>query len=100
MAQISQGNIGARNDYVASGASDRYLSRLDEKYLIDLSKEIKGRYVRATDEQAVLDAMGKQKPAWRDQSQLPLRHILILFALVIFLIRFISLNKIQRFLKK
>ncbi|MDC1281031.1 VWA domain-containing protein [Methylophilaceae bacterium] len=100
MAQISQGNIGARNDYVASGASDRYLSRLDEKYLIDLSKEIKGRYVRATDEQAVLDAMGKQKPAWRDQSQLPLRHILILFALVIFLIRFISLNKIQRFFKK
>ena len=100
MAQISQGNIGARNDNVASGASDRYLSRLDEKYLIDLSKEIKGQYVRASNETVVLDAMSKQKPAWRDQSQLPLRHILTFFALTVFLIRFISLKKIQGFLKK
>ena len=99
MAQISQGNIGARNDYVASGASDRYLSRLDEKYLIDLSKEINGQYVRASNEEMVINAMGKQKPAWRDQSQLPLRYILTFFALTVFLMRFITLKKIQEFLK-
>ena len=100
IAQISQSNIGTRNDSVASGVSDRYLSRLDEQYLVDLSKEIKGQYVRATNVDVVLDAMGKQKAAWRDQSELPLRHILTLFALILFLMRFISLKKIQGFFKR
>ena len=100
IAQISQSNIGTRNDSVASGVSDRYLSRLDEQYLVDLSKEIKGQYVRATNVDVVLDAIGKQKAAWRDQSELPLRHILTLFALILFLMRFISLKKIQGFFKR
>jgi len=46
IAQISQGNIGTRNDSVAIGESDRYISTLDEKYLIAISKEINGSYMK------------------------------------------------------
>ena len=99
IAQISESNIGTRNDSVALGVSDRYLSKLDEKYLMDLSKEIKGNYVRADNIDVILDAMAKQKPSWRDQTTLPLRYFFIVIALIFFLMRFVTFDKIITKLK-
>tara|TARA_B100000035_G_scaffold167929_1_gene143308 strand:- start:5444 stop:6418 length:975 start_codon:yes stop_codon:yes gene_type:complete len=94
IAQISESNIGARNDSVALGVSDRYLSKLDEKYLVDLSKEIKGNYVRADNIDVILNAMAKQKPSWRDQTNLPLRYFFIIIALIFFLMRFVTFREV------
>ncbi|HSH72521.1 MAG TPA: VWA domain-containing protein [Methylophilaceae bacterium] len=65
IAQISEANIGTRDDNVA-GENDRYLSKLDEEYLKSISKEISANYVRGDSVQSVLSAMKKQKPARRD----------------------------------
>ncbi|MEY3028599.1 MAG: von Willebrand factor, type [Pseudomonadota bacterium] len=45
IAQISESNIGTRNNNVASGTNDRYLSKLDEEYLQKLADEIGGYYI-------------------------------------------------------
>jgi len=100
IAQISQSNIGTRSNKIAFSESDRYLSKLDEKYLIDLSNEIKGNYVRGDNIDNVLAAMEKQKPSWRDQTILPLRYFFIVIALIFFLMRFITVSKIISFIKK
>jgi mxaL protein len=63
VAQISESNIGTRNDSIASGEYDRYISKLDEKYLQDISKEIGALYVHGDNVHSVLDAMKLQKPA-------------------------------------
>lgn len=100
IAQISQSNIGTRSNKIAFSESDRYLSKLDEKYLIDLSNEIKGNYVRGDNIDKILAAMEKQKPSWRDQTILPLRYFFIIIALIFFLMRFITVSKIISFIKK
>ena len=100
IAQISQSNIGTRSNKIAFSESDRYLSKLDEKYLIDLSNEIKGNYVRGDNIDNILAAMEKQKPSWRDQTILPLRYFFIVIALIFFLMRFITVSKIISFIKK
>ena len=100
IAQISQSNIGTRSNKIAFSESDRYLSKLDEKYLIDLSNEIKGNYVRGDNIDNILAAMEKQKPSWRDQTILPLRYFFIIIALIFFLMRFITVSKIISFIKK
>jgi len=100
IAQISQSNIGTRSNKIAFSESDRYLSKLDEKYLIDLSNEIKGNYVRGDNIDKILAAMEKQKPSWRDQTILSLRYFFIIIALIFFLMRFITVSKIISFIKK
>ena len=67
IAQISESNLGTRDNKVASGVSDRYLSKLDEDYLKLLAQEIKGNYIKGDSVETILDAMEKQKAAWRDQ---------------------------------
>ena len=99
IAQISEGNIGARNDAVASGENDRYLSKLDEKYLISLAKEIKGIYVKGDDIENIISEMKNQKASWRDRSDFQLRNIFALLALIFFIMRFITFNKIKALLK-
>jgi len=76
IAQISEANIGVRDDNVAGGESDRYLSKLDEEYLKDLSKQVSGNYVRGDSVQSVLSAMKKQKPARRDLAPFNLDWVL------------------------
>ena len=88
IAQISEANIGTRDDNVASGASDRYLSKLDETYLKTLSKEVNGLYVRGDSVQKVLTAMKKQKPARRDKSGFELRYILAGLAGLLFILAY------------
>ena len=99
IAQISQGNIGTRNDSVAIGESDRYISKLDEKYLMSISKEINGSYMKGDSAANILTEMKKRKAAWRDQSQLPLRNFFAFLALILFSFRFFSITKIKKILK-
>ncbi len=88
IAQISEANIGTRNDNVADSSSDRYLSKLDEAYLKTLSKEVNGVYVRGDGVQDVLGAMKNQKPARRDKAGFELRWILASLAGLIFILAY------------
>ena len=99
IAQISESNIGTRNDSVASGESDRYLSKLDEKYLISLAKIIRGDYIKGDNINNIMSKMKEQKAAWRDKSDFQLRNIFALLALIFFIMRFITFNKIKALLK-
>jgi len=98
IAQISQSNIGTRNDSVAIGESDRYISKLDEKYLVAISKEINGSYIKGDNAVDILTKMKTQKAVWRDQSQLPLRNFFAFSALILFSFRFFSITKIKKIL--
>lgn len=88
IAQISAGNIGTRDDNVAGGAGDRYVSKLDEVYLKSVAKEINGMYVRGDSVQNILSAMKKQKPARRDKSEFELRWILAGLAGILFILAY------------
>lgn len=85
IAQISESNIGTRNDSVASGTSDRFLSRLNEKYLQSIAKEVNAQYVNGDSVQAVLAAMKKQPPARRDKARFELKWLLAGAAGLLFL---------------
>jgi mxaL protein len=95
IAQISESNIGTRNDSVASGESDRYLSKLDETYLQELAKEINGMYVRADSVSSILSAMKKQKPARRDNANFELRWILASLAGVLFIFAYLPKHPVN-----
>lgn len=76
IAQISEANIGVRDNNVAGAESDRYLSRLDETYLQSLSKEINGHYVRGDSAFNVVTAMKSLKPARRANAPYDIQWIL------------------------
>ena len=99
IAQISESNLGTRDNKVASGVSDRYLSKLDEDYLKLLAQEIKGNFIKGDSVETILDAMEKQKAAWRDQSAYELRYFLSLLALIFFTLRFISIENVLHLLR-
>lgn len=89
IAQISESNLGTRNDSVANGEGDRFLSKLDEPYLKDLAKEINGMYVRADSVSAIFNAMKQQKPARRDSTRFEIRWILASLAGVLFIFAYL-----------
>lgn len=95
IAQISEANIGVRDDNVAGGTSDRYLSKLDETYLKSLSKEVNGVYVRGDGVQDVLQAMKKQKPARRDKAGYEIRWILAGLAGILFILAYTPKHPLQ-----
>ncbi|MEO8419210.1 MAG: VWA domain-containing protein [Methylophilaceae bacterium] len=97
MAQISQANIGARDNNVANGESDRYLSRLDEAYLTSLAKEVHGAYVRGDSLQAVQRAMNKQKPVRRDKAAFELRWLLASLAGLLFIAAYLPRHPLKQF---
>lgn len=66
IAQISEANLGVRDNNVAGSTGDRYVSKLQEEYLQSIAKEVGGSYVRGDSLQSILAAMHKQKPARRD----------------------------------
>lgn len=99
VAQIAQENIGAREDSVASEVSDRYMSRLDEKYLISLAKEISANYVNGSSLQNVLAAMKKQPPARRDKADFELKWIIAGLAGLLFLAAYMPKHPVRE-LKK
>lgn len=80
IAQISEQNIGVRDNNVAAGEGDRYLSKLDEDYMKALAKEVSAQYVRGDSFQAVQSAMKEQKPARRDIAPFEIHWILAALA--------------------
>jgi len=88
IAQISESNLGTRNDSIANSESDRYLSKLDEEYLKELSKDVNGMYVRGDSVQSILGAMQKQKPARREKANFELRWIFATVAGILFLMAY------------
>lgn len=91
IAQISESNIGSRSDIIAFNESDRYISKLNEKYLIEVTSMIKGQYIRGESVNSVVSQMNKIPASWRDDSELPLRNLFVSLSLIFFLLRF---NKI------
>ena len=100
IAQISESNIGARNDSIAFSESDRYISKLNEKYLIEITSMIKGQYVKGDSVNSVVSKMNMIPPSWRDKSELPLRNLFVALSLIFFLLRFNKLLSTITFLKK
>ncbi len=95
IAQISESNLGVRDDNVAGGTSDRYLSKLDEEYLKDLAKEVNGLYVRGNDVHDVLSAMKKQKPVRKDKAGFEIRWLLASLAGILFILAYTPKHPIQ-----
>jgi mxaL protein len=97
IAQISEANIGVRDNNVSSGESDRYLSKLDEEYLKSMAKEVNGSYVRGDSLQAVQRAMKKQKPARRDKAAFELRWVLASIAGLLFIAAYLPRHPLKQF---
>ena len=95
VAQISAQNAGGRDNNVSSASYDRYLSRLDEKYLKSLAQEVKGNYVNGKDIKGILSAMKKQPSAWRDDTEVKLRNLFSFLALFFFIIQFVTIDRIR-----
>ncbi len=95
VAQISQDNIGTREESVASDTNDRFLSRLDEKYLISVAKEVNGNYVNGDSLQNVLAAMQKQPPARRSKAAFELKWIFASMAGLSFLAAYLPKHPIK-----
>ena len=92
VAQISAQNAGGRDNNVSTASYDRYLSRLDEKYLMSLAEEVKGNYINGGDVKNILAAMRNQPSAWRDDTEVHLRNFFAFLALIFFVIRFLSID--------
>ena len=95
VAQISQDNIGTREESVATDTNDRFLSRLDEKYLISLAKDVNGNYVNGDSLQNVLAAMQKQPPARRSKAAFELKWIFASLAGFLFLAAYLPKHPIK-----
>ena len=95
VAQIAQDNIGTREDSVATADSDRYMSRLDEKYMISVAKEVGGNYVNGGSVQNVLAAMKAQPPARRSKADFELKWLLAGAAGLLFLAAYLPKHPVK-----
>jgi mxaL protein len=103
IAQISEANIGVRDNNVAGGTGDRYISKLQEDYLKDLSKQVSGDYVRGDSLQSILSAMKHQKPARRDIAPYDIQWILASLAGLLLLMAYLPkqpFNQLSKWLKR
>jgi len=85
IAQISEANLGVRDNNVAGSTGDRYVSKLQEEYLQSLAKEVSANYVHGDSLQSILSAMHKQKPARRDIAPYDIQWILASIAGILLL---------------
>lgn len=95
IAQISEANLGVRNDSVASAESDRYLSKLDEEYLKTITKEISAHYVRGDNMLNIYQAMAQLKPAHRDTAPFAIHWILALAAALLLLAAYLPKHPVE-----
>lgn len=95
VAQISQENIGNREETVANSESDRYLSRQDDKYLEKLSGEIGGHYVNGENLQNVLTTMKRLPPARHEITRFELKWVLAALAGILFLLAYLPKHPIK-----
>ncbi|MFW5432606.1 MAG: VWA domain-containing protein, partial [Methylophilaceae bacterium] len=96
IAQISQSNIGTRNDSIALGEQDRYISKLDEAYLKEISQEVDALYVHGQTVHDVLAAMKRQKPARRDVAPFNIAWVLASLAGLFLLAAYFSKHPFRR----
>lgn len=84
---------------IASAEYDRYLSQLEEDYLISLAGEIKAKYIKGRDEQKFYDFVQLQKPAAKFVTDYSIRWLYLIIAILLILSTFISsLNKFNKIL--
>jgi mxaL protein len=96
IAQISESNLGTRNDSVAFGEYDRYISKLDESYLKEIGKEVGALYVHGDTVHSVLAAMKNQKPARRAVAPFSIDWILASLAGLLLLAAYFSKSPFRR----
>lgn len=96
IAQISESNIGTRNDSVAAGEHDRYISKLDEAYLKEISKEVGALYVHGQTVHDVLASMKLQKPARRDVAPFGIDWVLASLAGLLLFAAYLSRHPFKR----
>lgn len=97
IAQISEANLGVRDNNVASGEGDRFISRLNEDYMIDIAKQISADYVRGDSLQKVLSAMKAQKPARRDTAPYPINWLLASISGLLVIAAYLPKHPIKQF---
>lgn len=90
VAQISESNLGRRDEKVAGGENDRYLSKLNAEYLKSIAKDIEGVYVNGDSLHTILNAMKEQKPARRDIAPFDLHWLLASLAGLLLLAAYFS----------
>ncbi len=96
IAQISEANQGVRNDNVAVGDHDRFLSKLQEDYLKSIAKAVGGNYVRGDNLQSILEAMKAQKPARRDVAPFGLHWLLASLAGLLLIAAYLPKHPIKQ----
>lgn len=96
IAQISESNIGTRNDSIASGEHDRYISKLDEDYLKEIGKEVGALYVHGDTVHSVLASMKLQKPARRAIAPFGIAWVLASLAGLLLLAAYFSKHPLKR----
>lgn len=99
IAQISEANIGVRDNNVAGATGDRFLSKLQEEYLKEISKQVNGDYVRGDSLQSILAAMKNQKPARRDIAPYDIQWILASIAGLLLIAAYLPKRPITSFYK-
>jgi len=99
IAQISESNIGVRDNNVA-GETDRYISKLDKEYLEKLANEIGGLYVDGQSYRSLKKEIAKLPPSWKASDKFYLQPILSFLAFLFFIAGFISNANITRKIKK
>lgn len=100
IAQISESTLGVRDDNVATGSQDRFISKVATEYLTNLSKEIGAKYVKGDSTYNVLQAMKEQKPARRDVAPLALDWLFAVLAGLSLLAMYISKHPVKQILKQ
>ncbi len=95
IAQISASNLGARDDKVAAGVNDRYVSKLDAAYLKDVAQTIGADYIEGKNFQTLIAAMKKQKPARRDIAPFDLHQFLASLGGILLLGAYVSKSSLK-----
>lgn len=95
IAQISESNLGVRDDNVAGGEHDRYISKLNTAYMQSVAQEVNGTFIKADNVHKVLTAMKQQKPARRDVAPFDLHWILAALSGLLLLSAYISKHPLR-----
>jgi mxaL protein len=96
IAQISESTLGTRDDNVATGTHDRFMSKLNPEYLKSVAAEIGAHYVLGDNLHTILDAMKGDKPARRDVAPFDLDWVLASLAGLLLLSAYFNKHPIRQ----
>lgn len=96
IAQISESTLGVRDDNIALGEHDRYISKHNAEYLKSVAKEIGATYIYGDNVHTLLNAMQQQKPARRDIAPFDLSWILSTIAGLLLLAAYFTKHPIRQ----